>query len=203
MKKIFFNDRLFILDSNSEILKTQEDNIYELHQFSELHNLFNKFLSELETNEFYVICKDEYTAFVAFCDLFDMVSAGGGLVRNADGDILLIYRYGHWDLPKGKQEDGENIVHTAIREVKEECGISNIMMSNFLTETYHCFFMNGKWMMKRNFWYEMFCDSETLIPQEAEDIERAEFVSTDKLSEYFNDMYASIREVFFAANLLK
>jgi 8-oxo-dGTP pyrophosphatase MutT (NUDIX family) len=206
MKKIFFNDRFFILDSNSEvngIHEHEEDDIYELHRFEELHNLLNKFLYESKQNRFYVICKDEDEAFVAFCDLFDMIFAGGGLVRNSGGDILLIYRYGHWDLPKGKQEDGENIAFTAIREVKEECGISNIVSGNFLTETYHCFSMNGKLIMKRNFWYEMFCDSAVLIPQKTEDIEKAEFVPADKLPEYINCMYASIREVFAAANLLK
>ncbi|MDR1348983.1 MAG: NUDIX domain-containing protein [Prevotellaceae bacterium] len=203
MKKIFFNDRFFIFDSNSEIEKIhEEDDICELHRFSELHSLLDKFLYESERN-MYVICSNEDEAFVAFCDLFDMIFAGGGLVRNSKGDVLLIYRYGHWDLPKGKQEAGENIAHTAIREVKEECGISDIEPGNFLTETYHCFSMNGKLIMKRNFWYEMFCDSETLVPQETEDIEKAEFVSKDRLSDYIDFMYASVREVFAAANMFK
>jgi 8-oxo-dGTP pyrophosphatase MutT (NUDIX family) len=204
MKKIFFNDRFIVFGCHSEISERYSiSDIYELNEFTELPNLLNRFLYNPTQNEFYVSCKNEDETFVAFCDLFDMVFAGGGLVRNSNGDVLLIYRYGHWDLPKGKQESGENIAHTAMREVMEECGISNVELGNFLTETYHCFEMNGRFVMKRNFWYEMFCNAENLIPQQAEDIEKAEFVSIDKLPEYFDYMYASVREVFVAAALMK
>ncbi|MDR1554378.1 MAG: NUDIX domain-containing protein [Prevotellaceae bacterium] len=204
MKKIFFNDRFIIFGRHSEIAERYSIcDIYELNDFAELPNLLSRFLNNPAQNEFYVSCKNEDETFVAFCDLFDMLFAGGGLVRNSSGDVLLIYRYGHWDLPKGKQEYGENIACTAVREVKEECGISDIELGDFLTETYHCFEMNGRLMMKRNFWYEMFCNAETLTPQQAEDIEKAEFVSIDKLPEYIDYMYASVREVFVAAALLK
>ena len=33
---------------------------------------------------------------------------------------------GHWDFPKGHMEEGETEVETALRELKEETGISNI-----------------------------------------------------------------------------
>ncbi|MDR1983486.1 MAG: NUDIX domain-containing protein [Prevotellaceae bacterium] len=204
MKKVFFNDRFIAFGCDNKICETQaEYNIYELDTFAELPYLLNKFLYNCTENELYVACKNEDETFVAFCDLFDMIFAGGGLVRNSSGDVLMIYRYEHWDLPKGKQEAGENIACTAIREVKEECGIKDVTSGNFLTETYHCYFMDGKLMMKRNFWYEMFCNDKILIPQTAENIEKAEFVPVDKLPERLNYTYASIREVFIKAGLLK
>ena len=58
-----------------------------------------------------------------FCSKFIMVEASGGLVFNKDGDILMIFRNGKWDLPKGKLEIGESVEECAIREVEEECGI--------------------------------------------------------------------------------
>ena len=51
------------------------------------------------------------------------IIAAGGLVFNEDGDLLMIFRRGRWDLPKGKLDDGEQIEDCAVREVKEETGL--------------------------------------------------------------------------------
>jgi len=40
--------------------------------------------------------------------------------------LLLNYPTGHWDYVKGKIEEGENNRQTAIRETKEETGISDL-----------------------------------------------------------------------------
>ena len=40
--------------------------------------------------------------------------------------LLLNYPTGHWDFVKGKIEQGENNHQTAIREAKEETGISDL-----------------------------------------------------------------------------
>ena len=52
------------------------------------------------------------------------------LVRSADGRFLLgkhwrvsINQFA-WEFPRGMGEDGEDIIHTAVREVEEETGIS-------------------------------------------------------------------------------
>ena len=56
-------------------------------------------------------------------------SAGIVLFRN-DSDknefLLLNYPQGHWDFVKGKIEQNETSHETAIRETKEETGITNI-----------------------------------------------------------------------------
>ena len=56
------------------------------------------------------------------------VNAAGGLVRNGNGEFLMIHRNGKWDLPKGHQEEGERIEDTAVREVMEETGIDGIIL---------------------------------------------------------------------------
>jgi len=56
-------------------------------------------------------------------------SAGIGLFRNASNKnefLLLNYPQGHWDFVKGKVEPGETPHKTALRETKEETGISDI-----------------------------------------------------------------------------
>ena len=56
-------------------------------------------------------------------------SAGIVLFRNASNKnefLLLNYPQGHWDFVKGKVEEGETLHETALRETKEETGISDI-----------------------------------------------------------------------------
>jgi len=56
-------------------------------------------------------------------------SAGIVLFRNASSKnefLLLNYPQGHWDFVKGKVEQGEIPHETALRETKEETGISDI-----------------------------------------------------------------------------
>jgi len=56
-------------------------------------------------------------------------SAGIVLFRNASNKnefLLLNYPQGHWDFVKGKVEPGETPHKTALRESKEETGISDI-----------------------------------------------------------------------------
>ena len=56
-------------------------------------------------------------------------SAGIVLFRNISNKnefLLLNYPQGHWDFIKGKIEQSETSQETALRETKEETGISNI-----------------------------------------------------------------------------
>lgn len=54
------------------------------------------------------------------------ISAGGVVYREHDGEYMLLLiedRYGKVTLAKGKQELGETIEETALREVLEETGV--------------------------------------------------------------------------------
>jgi 8-oxo-dGTP pyrophosphatase MutT (NUDIX family) len=58
------------------------------------------------------------------------VSAGGVVYRFQDQDLLILLiedRYGKVTLAKGKQELGETIEETALREVQEETGIRGVL----------------------------------------------------------------------------
>ena len=73
----------------------------------------------------------------SFCAGYKLIEAAGGLVYNDKNQILMIFRNGKWDLPKGKLEVGENIEQCAIREVEEECGVSGLTITQQLQKTYH------------------------------------------------------------------
>jgi len=65
-------------------------------------------------------------------------SAGIVLFRNASNKnevLLLNYPQGHWDFVKGKVEEGEMPHETALRETKEETGISDIEFINGFEES--------------------------------------------------------------------
>src|SRR5690606_26940289 len=75
-------------------------------------------------------------------DQFKIVKAAGGLVLK-DGKILMIYRLGVWDLPKGKLDKGEKVKEGALREVEEECNIS-VELVEKLPKTWHSYAFKGK-----------------------------------------------------------
>lgn len=61
--------------------------------------------------------------------MIEETSAGIVLFRKEDSKnlfLLLHYPSGHWDFVKGKMEKGESTRETAIRETKEETGITDI-----------------------------------------------------------------------------
>ena len=56
----------------------------------------------------------------------DVVAAGAVVLRRANGgEVLLVHRpkYDDWAWPKGKQDPGEHVTVTAVREVLEETGV--------------------------------------------------------------------------------
>ena len=67
--------------------------------------------------------------------MIEETSAGIILFRKEDSKILFLllhYPFGHWDFIKGKMEEGESTHETAIRETKEETGITDItFLENF------------------------------------------------------------------------
>ena len=59
-------------------------------------------------------------------DAPDVVAAGAVVVRRTNGgEVLVVHRpkYDDWAWPKGKQDPGEHVTTTAVREVLEETGV--------------------------------------------------------------------------------
>lgn len=102
------------------------------------------------------------------------IQAGGGVVhRSKDGEqqVLLIFRNGIWDIPKGKREEGEDIAQCARREVAEETGIAPPVIEQFITETVHTYERNDHRYKKETFWYLMKGQGQdTFTPQQEEGI---------------------------------
>lgn len=123
------------------------------------------------------------------------IIAAGGLVFNEQQELLMIFRRGKWDLPKGKLDEGELIEICAVREVEEETGLSNVVLGDLITKTYHEYF--DKWIeeevIKETWWYEMkVTNSPTLIPQVEEDIEKVVWANEKEVADFLKNSYPTI-----------
>ncbi len=132
----------------------------------------------------------------SFFKHFKIITAAGGLVINGNNEILMIFRRGKWDLPKGKLDKGESIEECAIREVEEETGLKNMTLSKKIITTYHTYNEFGKHILKESHWYKMKCSGEQqLIPQTEEDITEIKFVAPDDLKKYISNSFCTIEDV--------
>jgi len=138
-----------------------------------------------------------------FEGLFKVVRASGGVVLNPKGKVLMIFRRGHWDLPKGKIEQGEKKKKAGIREVQEETGVNELIVNEKIITTRHVYRLkNGKRAIKKTFWYHMKALSQPLSPQVEEDIEKAEWINVKNFVTPEIKIYDSIIDVLKAAKQL-
>ena len=190
MYKVFIND-----SSISFIEKPLSNGTPELDYESkeQLQKVLHDLEESKEIKHVTMMVDHLETVWGDFVSLFKIIEAAGGVVRNDAGEILMIHRLGKWDLPKGKLEKGESVEEGAVREVIEECGISNIRVLKELPITYHTYTMEGEKILKRTYWYEMHTKHiGELVPQIEEHIEKAQWINPDFLNEYMGNTYASI-----------
>ena len=85
--------------------------------------------------------------------MIEETSAGIVLFRKEESKILFLllhYPSGHWDFVKGKMEQGESTHQTAIRETKEETGITDItFVENFEEWINYNFKYQGELVQKK------------------------------------------------------
>ncbi len=198
--KIYFNDKpLFLCDEVDKTLEPylHHDDTVFIDEFS-VHAV-KSMLHEMEQQKIHagIYFHNNLSALKkAFWKKFTIVQAAGGLVLNAEKEMLLIFRRGKWDLPKGKLDPGETLAQCALREVEEETNIKNIELKKELTATYHTYHENGKFILKESYWYEMkTADKQTLIPQATEDILQAIWANDAKTNECLQNAFPSIVDV--------
>ncbi len=144
---------------------------------------------------FYYLSEQPEEDFKIWSKNFKLIGAAGGMVWNNEDALLMIFRRGYWDLPKGKIEKGETNEEAALRELEEETGIKNIELQNFISSTYHIYF-EKKWILKETFWFRMRSNYQTkLIPQTEEDIEQACWVPFNEIASKLKLTYSSIAEI--------
>ncbi len=100
------------------------------------------------------------------------IEAAGGVVIYQN-KILMIYRKGWWDLPKGKKEEKETPLQCAQREIQEEVGINPLNPINLNPYiTYHVYQQNQKRILKKTYWFLFSTDNSEIVLQKEEAIEK-------------------------------
>ena len=132
----------------------------------------------------------------AFYKKFTIVIAAGGLVLNEKKKILMIFRRGKWDLPKGKLDKGETLEECAVREVEEETGLQQVKLLSPLVITYHTYHEGARFILKESHWYNMKVSGEqNLVPQTEEGIHEIKWVTNKEAQSLFQECYPSVIDV--------
>ena len=179
---IHHDDAVFIDELNLHTIKSM---IHEM-QDSSVHAgvFFHNDLNELKN---------------AFFKKFTLIRAGGGFVLNENNEVLMMFRRGKWDLPKGKMDKKETFEECAIRETEEETGLKNIKLISPLITTYHTYHEGSRYVLKETKWFLMNVNGDQkLIPQAAEQISKLEWVGKNELKKYLQNSFPSVNDVLEA-----
>lgn len=191
MYKVFFNHKPIYLTSSRKI---NTDSTPLFHIKYSAKNFILKALKSSKIKAVYLYHKDEEKLWKHFVKHFPVVQAAGGLVKHSNERILMIFRNGKWDLPKGRIEKKEFILDAAIREVTEETGVTNLIILKPLPITYHIFARKGKHRLKKTYWFLMKTDFRGgLQPQLEEGIKKAEWKSKEEISQLLDNAYENIK----------
>jgi 8-oxo-dGTP pyrophosphatase MutT (NUDIX family) len=179
---IHHDDAIFIDELNLHTVKSM---IHEMQE-SSVHAgvFFHPDLNELKQS---------------FLKKFTLIKAAGGFVLNENEQVLMMFRRGKWDLPKGKLDKNESAEQAAIRETEEETGLKNITLIAPLVTTYHTYHEGTRYVLKESQWFRMKVNGEQkLIPQTSEQITKLEWVGKDALNEYRKNAFPSVIDVLDA-----
>ena len=197
--KIIYNSKTIIL-SDEKILSDTE--FISFKGKKELTNELELFMNNI-TTKLIIFHENISVLFNSFSSNFRLIDAAGGVVQNNQNKFLVINRFDKWDLPKGKKEKGENIEETALREVEEECSISQLKIEYALPTTYHIYEdSKSRLVLKRTFWFLMTTPSEKIpIPQTEEGITIAKWAEKHELEQMKQETFENLVELFqFAIN---
>ena len=192
MYTIFINDAVIYLTDNYALHTNKNFLIYKKVK---LDSLLEK-IENTALQSVYLYDQDLEFLWRDFKNNFDIIEAAGGVVSNEHNAILWIFRNDRWDLPKGKIEKGESKEIAAIREVEEECGISGVVLKQYLNTTYHLYAFKKKRVLKVTYWYSMFAEDQFVTPQVEEGITKVVWLNEDAMKKAFENTYGNIKLLF-------
>lgn len=193
MYKVFMNDKPIIITDSSEKLNNCEVYNFDEINFIELQDKINS----TNTNSICLLSNNIEKDWLSFKTNFKVIEAAGGKVLNSNKEVLFIYRFGRWDLPKGHIEESEHKKVAAIREVEEECGIDGLIIEKELETTYHSFSYKDELRLKVTYWYLMTTNFiGELVPQLEEGITKVVFKNENSVHKALENTYPNIKLLF-------
>jgi len=214
--KIFLENRIIKLSRKPPKVDSANDIVFEYSYLSKLYEAFEVFEKQENLRRIIFWSADYFPKLKDdFLSLFKYIKAAGGLVKNERNEVLVIFKYGKWDLPKGKiasiksqpgspelkaNKTFELPADAAIREVMEETGLKQVSIIGKLPSTYHIYYQKDTRYLKKTFWFGMIATSDQpLIPQSDEDISIVKWASHDELPSIAENSYSSLKKLFQAS----
>jgi 8-oxo-dGTP pyrophosphatase MutT (NUDIX family) len=195
MYKVFVNKTPIILTDKWDISKGKKYQVLPFDNGQQLVDLVWEMENGKLKKPTVITHYDIDELWMVFLQQFNYVQAAGGMVFNDDGTFLVIHRNGKWDLPKGHLKKGERPEFGGMREVEEECGISNLSITEHLANTFHMYDRKGL-ILKKTFWYIMKSDFEgELTPQLEEGIDIVEWKRKSDIKELLKKSYPIVGEL--------
>lgn len=136
-----------------------------------------------------------------------VIESAGGLVCNRSHHVLLMFKRGKWDMPKGRIEEGVSREESAVREVQEETGLNpkKLAIQSKLVSTWHTTRHQNVRYLKKTHWFLMQYDGDDddTEPQVEEGIIECRWVHLSDLPEYRERIRSRIDYVldFWHSNL--
>jgi 8-oxo-dGTP pyrophosphatase MutT (NUDIX family) len=148
-----------------------------------------------ELDSITLVTKDKKALKSFIKSRFMIIKAAGGIVSKKD-KILMIFRLGKWDFPKGKFDKGETPAECAKREVEEETNVK-VKLGPHICNTWHTYTQNRKSILKKTYWYSMDSINDSgMKPQEEEGIKEILWLPEADAKTALINSYPSMRYLF-------
>jgi 8-oxo-dGTP pyrophosphatase MutT (NUDIX family) len=205
--KIFLEDRIIRISHKPAKGDSPGSVILEYSSPKKLSRSLEDFEKQTSKQELQIWSSDNFGKLKkAFLSLFEVIEAAGGVVKNEKDELLVIFRFGRWDLPKGKihlawKNDAELLKESnetaAIREVMEETGLTKVTITGKLRPSYHIYYKDNKRFLKKTVWFSMIAGSnQNLVPQGEEDITIVKWAPKEELPMLMGQTYSSLKKYF-------
>lgn len=195
MYKVFLKSKTIIITDKVFFLANPGDNTMILYEpeVKKLQHVFEKLENSQNYSRLIIFTNHLEKYFSSFYSSMKIITAAGGIVMNPEEKVLLIFRRGVWDLPKGKIDHGESDEQAAIREVKEETGLQTLEIHQRLNPTFHLYQISNEWILKETHWFLMSNPgNEETVPQAIENITSVEWRDKQNLAEIESNTYLSV-----------
>ncbi|HPE86362.1 MAG: NUDIX domain-containing protein [Bacteroidales bacterium] len=196
MYKVFFDQKQIIIAGEEDIPNGRNLAMHIFQTPKKLQCAIESFIGSVQEDLLILTGLPAPILFQQLCVLYPVREAAGGIVENEKKEILMIFRNGKWDLPKGHSEAGEMPLETALRETWEETGVTGLVPGPYFADTWHLYRLKGQWVLKHSQWFCMRAfRTSALIPQLEEGITETKWADPRDLPHLFKNTYLSIAEL--------